>query len=95
MQRIKKREARAVVAGKVDVWANLQKISGLGDLLNLENRKWKNEGLGISDRNGLLRPKLSALSTEIFIGCGEKLCVKCESEVTLLIAWISRCPLFH
>jgi hypothetical protein len=69
MQRIKEQEATAVAAGNVDVRSNWQKLRVLSGHWNLENRKWETERLGRADKNGTLRPKLSALSTEIFIGC--------------------------
>jgi hypothetical protein len=53
----------------VDVRSNWQKLRVLSGHWNLENRKWETERLGRADKNGTLRPKLSALSTEIFIGC--------------------------
>ena len=68
MKQEEKPEATVVAAGKVEVLAKLQKLSGLNSAADLENRDGKNEEVGRVDRNGNLRPKLSALATEIFIG---------------------------
>jgi hypothetical protein len=68
MQRKKKREATAVAAGKVEALAKLQKLSELIALWDLEKCIVKNGGVGRAGRNRTLRPKLSAFSTEIFIG---------------------------
>ena len=68
MKQEESQEATAVVAGKVEVLAKLQKLCGLTASPDLENRNGENGGVGRVAKNRNLRPKLSALSTEIFIG---------------------------